>query len=339
MLAVTMGDPVGIGPEVALKGFLAEPSKRLHVGDPQVYRRTAAHLGLDVPFLEVSSPEEAAEQAEERFLILPTENKVNHLAAEGGAIPFGRPHPSQAAATMESILSACRLAMAGRVDGVVTPPINKSVLHSAGFMVPGHTELLAHCAGVSYPVMMLAGEGLRVVPVTIHQSLRSVPETLTPDLLEKSIRITYAALQKDFAIAQPRLMVAGLNPHAGEGGAFGHEEQEIMIPVCRSLAQQLPDGALQGPLPADTLFHPQARASYDAILCMYHDQALIPLKMLAFGQAVNITLGLPIVRTSVDHGTAYAIAGQGIADDSSFRLALQLARTLAENRQRISSTA
>ncbi len=339
MLAVTMGDPVGIGPEVAMKGFLAAPSTRMHVGDPQVFRRTAEHLGLDLPFVEVRSPEEAAEQAEGLFLILPTENKVSHLAAAGGAYPFGHPHPSHAAATMESILTCCRLAMAGRVDGVVTPPINKAVLHSAGFAVPGHTELLAHCAGVSYPVMMLAGAGLRVVPVTIHQSLRSVPETLTAELLEKSIRITYAALQRDFAIAQPRLMVAALNPHAGEGGAFGHEEQEIIIPVCRSLAQELPSGALQGPFPADTLFHPQARANYDAILCMYHDQALIPLKMLAFGQAVNVTLGLPIVRTSVDHGTAYAIAGQGVADDSSFRLAVQLARKLADNRKRTPSSA
>ncbi|MBF0184700.1 MAG: 4-hydroxythreonine-4-phosphate dehydrogenase PdxA [Magnetococcales bacterium] len=334
MLAVTMGDPVGIGPEVALKGFLADRQKRLHIGDPLVYRRTAEHLQISVPMREVASPEEARQADGDDFLILPTEHRVSQFAEEKSAIPFARPQPAHAAATMESILSACRMAVAGRVDGVVTPPINKSVLHSAGYDVPGHTELLAHCAGIAYPVMMLAGEGLRVVPVTIHQSLRSVAETLTFDLLEKTFLITYEALQRDFAIAAPRIMVAGLNPHAGEQGAFGHEEQEIILPVCRKLAQEMPAGVVLGPLPADTLFHPQARLGYDAILCMYHDQALIPLKMLAFGRAVNITLGLPIVRTSVDHGTAYPIAGQGKADPTSFQLAIQLARQLADNRLR-----
>ncbi|WP_130471387.1 4-hydroxythreonine-4-phosphate dehydrogenase PdxA [Candidatus Magnetaquicoccus inordinatus] len=333
MLAVTMGDPVGVGPEVALKSFLSGEVQALHIGDPQVFRRTAEHLGFSVVFQEVSSPEEARQQKENHFLILPTEHKVVQFAT-AGEIPFGRPHPSQAAATMESIMTACRMAMAGRVDGVVTPPINKAVLHSAGYDVPGHTELLAHCAGVSYPVMMLAGEGLRVVPVTIHQSLRSVAESLHYELLEKTIRITYEALKRDFAINTPRLMVAALNPHAGEKGAFGHEEQEIIEPVCRALSKEWPEGSLMGPLPADTLFHPQARASYDAILCMYHDQALIPIKMLAFGNAVNITLGLPIVRTSVDHGTAYPIAGQGVANATSLQLAMQLARQLADNRLR-----
>ncbi|MBF0161249.1 MAG: 4-hydroxythreonine-4-phosphate dehydrogenase PdxA [Magnetococcales bacterium] len=332
MLAITQGDPAGIGPEVTLKGFTGVP-RRLHIGDPEVYYRTAAHLGVTLPFQVVDSPEAAARLSDEQFAILPTTHRAALFAEPSRALPFGEPHAAHAAVTMESIITGCRLAMEKRVLAVVTPPINKAVLHSGGFSVPGHTEILAQCAGVATPVMMLATEGLRVVPVTIHQSLRSVADTLTADLLRRTIEITYAALQRDFAIAQPRLAVTGLNPHAGEEGAFGREEVEKIAPVCQALAELWP-GAIRGPLAADSLFHPEARQTYDAVICMYHDQALIPLKMLGFGRSVNITLGLPIVRTSVDHGTAYPIAGQGIADPRSFQQAVLLAVELAANRRR-----
>ncbi|MEO5340371.1 MAG: 4-hydroxythreonine-4-phosphate dehydrogenase PdxA [Magnetococcus sp. MYC-9] len=331
MLAVTMGDPAGIGPEVTLKGF-AERPQRLHIGDPLVYRRTAARLGLRLDFQEVDSPEAAAALPPQRFAILPTGQRAAPGDDPSWEPAFGQPHAAYAASTVESILTACRLALQGRVAAVVTPPVNKSVLHAGGFPVPGHTELLGQCAGVALPVMMLAGEGLRVVPVTIHQSLLSVTESLTADLLRRTIQITVAALRRDFALPHPRVVVTGLNPHAGEEGAFGREEVEIIAPVCRELATEWP-GVIRGPLSADSLFHAEARQTYDAAICMYHDQALIPIKMLAFGRAVNITLGLPIVRTSVDHGTAYPIAGQGIADPVSFQQAILVALELAENRR------
>ncbi|MBF0584018.1 MAG: 4-hydroxythreonine-4-phosphate dehydrogenase PdxA [Magnetococcales bacterium] len=332
MIAVTMGDPAGIGPEVTLKGFAGGP-RRLHIGDPEVYYQTAGQLGLKIDFQVVDSPEAALGLSPRQFAILPTEQR----AALFADAPQGQPCTAHAAATVESIVTACRLAMEKRVLAVVTPPVNKAVLHEAGFDFPGHTELLARCTETSYPVMMLTGEGLRVVPVTIHQSIRSVPDTLTAELLRRTIQITHAALCQDFALPNPRIVVTGLNPHAGEEGNFGREELDIIGPVCRELAQCWP-GVVRGPVAADSLFHAEARRSYDVAICMYHDQALIPIKMLAFGRAVNITLGLPIVRTSVDHGTAYPIAGLGIADPHSFTRAVVMAVELAENRRRAADT-
>ncbi|MBF0110243.1 MAG: 4-hydroxythreonine-4-phosphate dehydrogenase PdxA [Magnetococcales bacterium] len=328
LIAVSMGDPAGIGPELVLRGFSPLP-RRVHVGDPEVYRKMARHFHLDLEMVEVASPEMAATLPGHVFSILPVEG--------GGAVEKwlpGHPDPRFAAATVNSILSCCRLAQAGRVMAMVTPPINKSVLHAAGYSFPGHTELIGSCAGSLHPVMMLTGRGLRVVPVTIHQSLASVSSTLTRDAVEQCIMTTWQALIDDFAIARPRVTVAGLNPHAGEGGIFGHEEEKLLIPVCDRLRHVLGPG-LVGPLPADTLFHERARASYDAVVLMYHDQALIPLKMLAFGEAVNVTLGLPFIRTSVDHGTAYDIAGRGVADGRSYREALGLAGILSANRKKI----
>lgn len=342
MIAITMGDPAGIGPEVTVKGFAQTP-RRLHIGDPEVYRQTVAWLGQSMTVREVASPEEAATLPPHHFAVLPVKAEVDAYTRDA----LGKPNPAYAAATVESIQVASRLAMAQRVSAIVTPPIHKAVLHTAGFTFPGHTELLAHCAGVDHPVMMLvaphvddagepdgaaSGAELRVVPATVHQSLASVATTLTPTLLRTVLRTTYDALRKEFALAQPRIAVAGLNPHAGERGAFGHEEERIIAPVCRSVAAAWPHGTLCGPLPADTLFHPEARKTYDAVVCMYHDQALIPLKTLAFGRAVNITLGLPFVRTSVDHGTAYGIAGLGSGNPISFVQAVAMATALAHNR-------
>ncbi|MBF8271260.1 MAG: 4-hydroxythreonine-4-phosphate dehydrogenase [Magnetococcales bacterium] len=322
-----MGDPAGVGPELVLREF-SEIPRRVHVGDPEVFRVTARHFNIQCDIREVTSPQEAAMLPPTCFAIIP-------VAGGGGVgkLFFGNPDGCFAPATVNSILDCCALALSHRVDAMVTPPINKGVLHAAGYAFPGHTELIGAAAKVAQPVMMLLGKGLRVVPVTIHQSLASVPATLTQDKLRQTILTTWQALIQDFAVAAPRVTVAGLNPHAGEGGIFGREEIDIIAPVCDHLRHTLGPG-LVGPLPADTLFHDRARATYDAIILMYHDQALIPLKMLAFGEAVNCTLGLPFIRTSVDHGTAYDIAGKGVADGRSFRHALALAGQMAENRKK-----
>ncbi|NGZ06863.1 MAG: 4-hydroxythreonine-4-phosphate dehydrogenase PdxA [Magnetococcales bacterium] len=333
LLAVTMGDPVGIGPEIVLNHFRNTSLQNgftcalVHVGDPEIYATTARHYGWDIPLRIFDAWSDQIGQEPGRFDILATRSKadMSHFA-------MGKPHPGHAAATVESIETACRLALEGRVAAMVTPPIHKGSIHAAGFDFPGHTELLARLLGVEAPVMMLAGDGLRVVLVTIHQSLASVPASLTMDGVRQVIRVTLDSLRRDFAIVNPRVVVAGLNPHAGEQGAFGNEEETLIRPVCQELAERYP--LLRGPLPADTLFHARARASYDAVVCMYHDQGLIPLKMLAFGQAVNITLNLPIVRTSVDHGTAHDIAGQGLADTGSYATALSVALEIAGNRHK-----
>ncbi|MBF0126678.1 MAG: 4-hydroxythreonine-4-phosphate dehydrogenase PdxA [Magnetococcales bacterium] len=329
-IAVTMGDPAGIGPEIVLKAFAAHPwrintrYRLIHIGDPEVYRHTARHLGMEVSFRVFSSLEEAADCPAEQFGILPTGARV-----ELSSFAFGHPDARHAAAVVESVETAARLARDGRVAAMVTPPLHKASMHGGGFDFPGHTELLAHLLGVEHVVMMLTGNGLRVVPATIHQSLASVPGSLTREGLRQVIQITLDAMRLDFGIARPRIAVAGLNPHAGEGGAFGREEIEIIAPVCREFATA---HLVRGPVPADTLFHSRARSGYDAVICMYHDQALIPLKMLAFGNSINITLNLPIVRTSVDHGTAHDIAGQGSADPGSYVAALMAAEGIAQNR-------
>ncbi len=326
LIAVSMGDPVGIGPELLLKGFSPHP-RRVHVGDPHLFRLTANHLHLSLDIRVIPSPEEAANLPESAFAIIAPPETTENIVS----LPFGCFDTRFAAITIASIRECCSLAHQGRVQAMVTAPINKGVLHAAGYPFPGHTELLGALAQIANPVMMLTGKGLRVVPLTIHQSLASVSASLTREKLEQTIRTTWESLIHDFGLAAPRITVAGLNPHAGERGSFGREEIAIIQPVCQHLRTILGDG-LQGPLPADTLFHDEARSRYDAVILMYHDQALIPLKMLAFGEAVNVTLGLPFIRTSVDHGTAYDIAGQGIADTRSYHEALRLAEVMAGHR-------
>ncbi|MBF0371118.1 MAG: 4-hydroxythreonine-4-phosphate dehydrogenase PdxA [Magnetococcales bacterium] len=323
-----MGDPAGVGPEVLIKAHAGRSCSApwLWIGDPDLLPWTASRLDLDLNFQVVTTPEEACQLPPECLAVLPA---AHSLAL--ATLTFGQPNPRHAPAVVASIQKAVELALAGRVAAVVTPPIHKAVLFEAGFDYPGHTEMLGHFTHTPHPVMMLAGEGLRVVPATIHQSLKSVPHALTREALFRVMETTLTALQRDFAMPSPRLAVAGLNPHAGEEGAFGREEIEVIRPVCEALAEKYP-GTIRGPLPADTLFHAAARSSYDAVICMYHDQALIPLKMLAFGQAANITLGLPIVRTSVDHGTAFDIAGKGLADPRSLHHAVDLASRISKNR-------
>ncbi|MEM6745221.1 MAG: 4-hydroxythreonine-4-phosphate dehydrogenase PdxA, partial [Pseudomonadota bacterium] len=240
----------------------------------------------------------------------------------------GAPDPANAPATIASIETAVRLALTGEAGGVVTLPINKKALYDgAGFAFPGHTEFLAALTGAARPVMMLAGPSLRVVPVTIHMALAQAAAALSAAAIEETARIAAEGLRARFGIARPRLAVAGLNPHAGEGGALGREEIEIIAPAVARLRAEGLD--VRGPLPADAMFHAAARARYDVAICMYHDQALIPLKALDFDRGVNVTLGLPIVRTSPDHGTAYDIAGQGRADPTSLIEALRMAAAMA----------
>ncbi|MEM9148806.1 MAG: 4-hydroxythreonine-4-phosphate dehydrogenase PdxA [Pseudomonadota bacterium] len=243
----------------------------------------------------------------------------------------GQPALETASTTLEAIDLSVRLAQSNRVSGIVTNPINKKLLYEgAGFSYPGHTEYLASLADVPRTVMMLAAPGLRVVPVTIHIPLADVPKKLTAQEITETARITYSALQESFGIEKPRIAVSGLNPHAGEGGTIGREEIETIMPAINALRGEGLD--LTGPMPADTMFHPAARDRYDVALVMYHDQGLVPLKMLDFARGVNVTLGLPFIRTSPDHGTAYDIAGTGQADPSSLIAAIQLAGKMASRR-------
>lgn len=230
----------------------------------------------------------------------------------------------------EYIIEAVEAARAGDVEAAVTCPINKALMNLAGYHFEGHTQLIAHITGTEDYVMMLAGERLRVTLVTIHCPLRDVPAKITAENIYKTIMITYKALESDFGIKNPRIAVAALNPHAGESGLFGSEEKDIILPAMKRAAE---NGCnVTGPLPADTLYYWASSGRYDAVVSMYHDQGLIPLKLLHFSDAVNITLGLPIIRTSVDHGTAYDIAGQGRADPSSLTAAIRTAVTMVKNR-------
>ncbi len=336
-LALTMGEPAGIGGEIALKAWHAAqregpdgetfagraPPRFLVIDDPARLTALGRRLGLGTPVEAIAAPAEAAAVFSRALPV---------LALELPAVPQpGRPDPANAPAVVASIERAVALTREDAAAAVVTNPIHKQTLYAAGFEQPGHTEFLAILAGVSEaPVMMLACPGLRVVPVTVHLPLAEAIAALSSEAIVHAGRVSAAALARDFAIARPRLAVAGLNPHAGEGGALGREEIELIGPAVEALRQ----GGLTvaGPVPADSLFHAAARQGYDAALCMYHDQALIPLKTIDFGHGVNITLGLPFVRTSPDHGTALGIAGTGRADPSSLIAALATARDMARAR-------
>jgi 4-hydroxythreonine-4-phosphate dehydrogenase len=309
---LTSGDPSGIGPELAAKAW-ALGERFVWIGDPR-------HLPPGTAWRPIADGEDPGAGP----LVV-----LEHPFA-APALP-GQPDPANAAGVISVIERAVQLVMAGKASAVCTAPIHKKALKDgAGFAFPGHTEFLAHLAGVERVVMMLACPELRVVPATIHIALSEVKGTLTAELLEEVIRITNAGLIRDFGIAQPRLAVAGLNPHAGEGGAMGREELEWIAPLVARLAAE--GLQIRGPLSADTMFHAAARTGYDVAICMYHDQALIPIKTIDFAGGVNVTLGLPFVRTSPDHGTAYDIAGRGVADPSSLVAALRMAREMAARR-------
>jgi 4-hydroxythreonine-4-phosphate dehydrogenase len=317
-LAVTLGDPAGVGTEITIGAWQRrnELPPFFLLDDPDRVRV----LADATPVVAISAPDETFEAFERGLPVLP------HPVP--APVRSGVPNPANAEATISAIERAVAFALAGDIAGVVTNPINKKALQDgAGFAHPGHTEFLAGLAGVDRTVMMLAAPGLRVVPVTIHIPLADVPDALTRKALMETLEITHSALQQDFGMASPRIAVAGLNHHAGEGGAMGKEEIALISPAL----DEMRDAGLQisGPLPADTMFHPAARERYDVAVCMYHDQALVPLKMLDFARGVNVTLGLPFVRTSPDHGTAYDIAGKGIADPSSMIEAIGMAGELS----------
>ncbi|GGE00624.1 4-hydroxythreonine-4-phosphate dehydrogenase [Gemmobacter megaterium] len=319
-IAVSCGEPAGIGAELAVKAraALGAAVPFFWIGDP-------AHLPPGSRMAEIARPEDALTVPSNRLPVLP-------LSFAGKAVP-GCPDPANAPGVVAAIEQAVRLVQRGQAAAVCTLPIHKKALQDgAGFGFPGHTEFLAHLAGGADVVMCLASDLLRVVPATIHIPLSQVPAALTPAVLDRVIRVTHAGMVRDFGIAAPRIAVAGLNPHAGEGGNMGREELDWIAPLIGRLAAE--GLAVFGPLPADTMFHARARDAYDVAVCAYHDQALIPIKTLAFDDGVNVTLGLPFIRTSPDHGTAFDIAGKGVARAASVIAALRMAARMAAARRR-----
>ena len=323
-----MGDPSGIGPEIIRKAL--SDSEIHEICRPVVWGDAGA-LSVEIdgvrekPIREISSPLEAGGGPEGIDLIA-----VSQLDKES-IIP-GIPRVEGGEAMVSYITKAVETAQRGEIAAIVTGPINKALMHEAGHFFDGHTQLIAHLTNTKDYVMMLAGNRLRVTLATIHCALERVPYILNSDRIYKTISITWQALRLDFGIKRPRLGVAALNPHGGESGLFGSEEDKIIGPAVE---RAMSEGCLvEGPFPADTLFYKAAKGQFDAVVAMYHDQGLIPLKLLHFSDAVNMTLGLPIVRTSVDHGTAYDIAGKGVANPSSLRAAICMAVTTAENRVR-----
>jgi 4-hydroxythreonine-4-phosphate dehydrogenase len=325
-LALTSGEPAGIGPDIAIEAWLRRNELNLPafylLGDRDFLSDRAKTLGLDVKLADVC--------AEDALTAFADALPVVATGAPATARP-GQPDSTSADAAIASIRQAVGDVVAGRASAVVTNPIAKSVLYRAGFRHPGHTEFLAELAATGghapQPVMMLWSPALVVVPVTIHLSLRDAIAQLSSDLIVTTARIAAAALKTRFGLANPRLAISGLNPHAGEYGSLGTEDQMIVAPAIEILRAEGIE--VRGPLPADTMFHDAARKTYDCAICMYHDQALIPVKTLAFDDAVNVTLGLPFIRTSPDHGTAFDIAGTGRANPSSLIAALQLAARMA----------
>ncbi|HLZ00722.1 MAG TPA: 4-hydroxythreonine-4-phosphate dehydrogenase PdxA [Bradyrhizobium sp.] len=328
-LALTLGEPAGIGPDITLLAWLNRDDLKLPpfyvLGDRGFLARRADMLGLNVALAEVDAAE-----AEAVF----TKALPVVVTGEAASAKPGHPDPSSAPSALASIRRAVADVQAGRAGAVVTNPIAKSVLYSAGFRHPGHTEYLAELAAsdgkAPQPVMMLWSPMLAVVPVTIHLALREAIAQLSTDLIVSTARIVARSLKTSFGLTRPRLALSGLNPHAGEDGSLGTEDKAIVAPAVELLRAEGIDA--RGPLPADTMFHEAARKTYDCAICMYHDQALIPIKTLAFDDGVNVTLGLPFIRTSPDHGTAFDIAGTGRANPASLVAALRLAARMAAAR-------
>lgn len=326
-LAVSLGDPAGIAPEVIAESWVRRREMALApffvVGGAAVLRAAAATRGIDLPVASISAASEAASVFGSALPV---------LGDEDCAPTFGEPTIEGAALALHSLTKATALALSGEAGGVVTGPIAKSKLAAVGFTQPGQTEFLADACGLPHEaaVMMLAGPSLRTVPLTVHEALAAVPGLVTRDLIESKARIVARALARDFGLPSARIAITGLNPHAGEDGRMGTEDRDVIIPAIAAL--QAEGLAVTGPHPADALFAARAREGYDVAMCMYHDQALIPIKTLDFDQGVNVTLGLPIVRTSPDHGTAFAIAGKGIASAGAMIAAIRMAGECAARR-------
>lgn len=330
-MVITMGDPTGVGPEIILKAWLdgelsAGERPLLVAGDGAVLQRAATLFGAELAVEELGPAEPLAShrlRCGERSLLL---RALSDLPA--AELVYGQPSVDCGRAMVRYIEWACDRCLAGEAAGMVTAPVNKQALRAAGCSAPGHTELLASRCGVERVVMMLAGERLRVCLVTTHLALRDVPAALSREAILTTLQISDAALRRYFGPDRPRLAVLALNPHAGEGGQFGDEEQRLIVPAIEAAHEQ--GIVASGPHSADTLFHFAVQGAYDGVICMYHDQGLIPLKLLHFDDGVNVTLGLPIIRTSVDHGTAYDLAGSGRASTASLLAAVRLAGKMAD---------
>lgn len=326
ILAISSGDPAGIGPEIIAKSWMARRERRLTpffaIGDPVSFERV-----WQGPIQLIDSPQETLRWFDTHLPVL--------RIADCGPTQPGKPDPDGARCALQALELAVGLARSGSVQGVVTGPISKVLLQEVGFTHPGQTEFTAERCGVSRTniAMLLAGPTLKVVPITVHVPLASVPELLTVDMIVGRARAAAKGLMRNFGIEAPRIAMAGLNPHAGENGTIGDEEKRIIAPAIALLREEGLD--VSGPLPADSMFHEEARKHYDVALCQYHDQALIPLKALHFFDGVNMTLGLPIVRTSPDHGTAFDIAGRDIADPRSMISAIAMAGEAWGHRQRL----
>ena len=327
-LAITLGDPAGIGPEVILGAWARLRAERrappaFVVGGPELLRACAERLRIDCPIVPIADPAEAIAAA---VVGLPV------LAGLDGPLTPARPSPDGARLALASLNRGAKFALAEVAVGLVTAPVAKGALSAIGWDYPGQTEFLADACGMGWrdAVMMLAGPSLRTVPLTVHVPLAKVPGLLSSDLITHKARIVAAGLRRDFGVLAPRLAIAALNPHAGEGGQFGDEEARVIAPAIAAL--QAEGIAAFGPVPGDALFTPRMRGTYDAALCMYHDQALIPLKALEVDEGVNVTLGLPIIRTSPDHGTAFDIAGKGVADPGAMAAAIVMAADMAKAR-------
>jgi 4-hydroxythreonine-4-phosphate dehydrogenase len=324
LIAITMGDPAGIGPEIIVKAIgektVFAQCRPVVLGDEGIISYTIQWLKSSTRINRIDEPKKGVFKPG-TLNLLPLTNLTPDT------IPLGAPLHKGGEAACRYIEQGVILAQEDIVDALVTAPISKEALNEAGYPFPGHTELLAHLTRAENQVMMLAGPRLRVVLVTTHLPLRKVPTALTPVRIKKTIIITLQGLQQYFGITNPRVAVAGLNPHAGEGGLFGSEEEEVIAPAVAECRRE--GMAVDGPLPPDSLFFHAASGRYDAVVAMYHDQGLIPLKLLHFRDGVNITLGLPIIRTSVDHGTGYDIAGQGVADPTSLINAILTASQMA----------
>ena len=326
-LAVSLGDPAGIGPEIIGESWTRRRETGLApffvTGGPGLLEQASAARGIECPILRIDDPAKAVECFDKGLPV---------LGQEDASYRPGTPDDAGAALALGSLAEAVRMALLGKASGVVTAPVAKAQLARVGFEFPGQTEFLAAACGLGPDevVMMLAGPSLRAVPVTVHCALADVPRLLDTEKIAAKARIVASSLSRDFGIEAPRIAVCGLNPHAGEGGKFGHEERDIIAPAIEIARRE--GIAITGPHPADALFTPRARQTYDAALAMYHDQALVPLKALDFDEGVNVTLGLPIVRTSPDHGTAFDIAGKALADPGAMMAALRMASAMAERR-------
>ena len=333
LLAITLGDPAGIGPEVIVKALnrpqIADRCRPLVVGDRRILARAAAQVGQpDQPFQVVARPAQG-DYAPGVITVLDLQN------ADPDEIIPGRLSAAAGRAAVEAVFTACDLAMAGDVDGVVTAPLNKEAMHLAGFRYPGHTELLAERTGAERVSMLLVGPSLRVVHVSTHVSLAEAIRRVTPERVREVIDLAQRACMA-LGIERPRIAVAGLNPHASEGGLFGDEEARAVAPAVAAARQ---DGLLvSDPLPPDTVFLRAVKGEFDIVVAMYHDQGHIPMKLLAFDSGVNVSIGLPIIRTSVDHGTAFDIAGTGQARDESMVAAIEVAVQMAQARKRTGHT-